>query len=62
MAKTKRTDDKNSGGWQEAEDNTLRVAMNWPFLKKLEWLEDAQKLADLFKSPRRSSSFIHERP
>jgi len=54
-------DKKMSRGWRDAEDNTLRVAMNWPFLKKLEWLEDAQKLAGLFKRPRASSPVTHKR-
>ena len=59
MAKNTKVNEKTRHGWQDAEDNTLRVSMNWTFLKKLEWLEEAQKLAMLFKPIRKSSPFSH---
>ena len=61
MAENIEINKKNGTGWQEAEDNTLLISMNWPFLKKLEWLEDAQKLGSLFKTARRGASQHHQK-
>ena len=61
MAKPPVLDKKKNQGWQVAEDNTLRFH-ELVVSEKLEWLEDARKLAGLFKGHSKSSTVIHERP
>ncbi len=54
MKYNKQKEDWVCGGWDEAELNTLRDGMKMTLIEKLQWLEQAQKLADQLLKNKRS--------
>jgi len=47
-------------GWEEHRLAQLRRMAAWPFAKKLEWLEEAQVLANAILAARRAAK--HDQP
>lgn len=54
MAGAEKKDDWHCGGWPGAEREQLRRMASLSFEEKIQWLEEAQKMADHIKAWRRS--------
>ena len=62
MKNNKQNEDWVCGGWDEAELNTLRDGMKMTLFEKLQWLEQAQKLAEQLQKIKRINEQDVEKP